>query len=836
MAQLNDLLVLGNSNLLGDANIFGTLGIYDNLNIDGNVSINSTTDSTATTNGALIVKGGVGIAKQLRVAGNTTLSGTLSVTGTSSFHNLMTVSFGDKKGIKLGGAYITSCVDTGEVVLQGGHLRFGSSLWDYNTWAGLKYIHTDSNNTLIKTIYLGLAENNIFTANTPQSEGTLSLPGIRYLVINGKTVIDAGDTWLRINQGNAHSSGVYFGTSITRTDGRLEVGNSGDKFYANNLGNGYFRNTLRIGAISSNTSLDGNWCEGIRINVPDGQWATIALGTTDFSGTNPQCWSIHRTSNNDFNISKASSDGVNGLVMTDIGMGLGTTSPSYRLQVNGSIGANGNIYIGTNSGAGNGLSLYSTSPPNNYGIHMSYTSTYGTYGKVTSDWATYFCFDGDNSRGWIFRHAGTNVFSINGRGTLSIGHDIPGIVIRQNHASYDAVLSYQTSGDEAMLFTTKNAATSFMFVNGEDTVTNISSSRWTNLTPGLQIKNNCVAIGGLIQNGVTPSYKLWVNGTGNFSGHLYANNGLTWTNAYWTAPGNIFCEKNGTGAEFSFDMGAGTQWHVWSTPNGASMLSCFSDNKYVQVHHHLQVGNYNNSSYTLTTDSFICNSWIRTKGQTGWFNEDYGGGWYMTDTTYIRAYNDKQVYVSNTGQHAIYTAGGFASATTSGAVFSTYYNGTWYETLRTHGNGNLTVDAPGGSLYLAYYRGNTYFAGGTYYIDRNGYFNGGTAYLVRQSSTALDSAGADNFFSDGKLQWAAVNSSTYGNDGSIISLGWNSQYGSQIWIDDGGRNGGMAVRSRSGSGWNPWKTLIKSNSATYYGAGNPPATGASAGDVYFKYI
>lgn len=523
--------------------------------------------------------------------------------------------------------------------------------------------------------------------------------------------------------------------------------------------------------------------------------------------------------------------------MTDTGMGLGTTNPSYRLQVNGSIGANGNIYIGTNSGAGNGLSLYSTSPPNDYGIHMSYTSTYGTYGKVTSDWATYFCFNGDNSRGWIFRHAGTNVFSINGRGTLSIGHDMPGIVIRQNHASYDAVLSYQTSGNEAMLFTTKNAVTSFMFVNGEDTVTNISSSRWTNLTPGLQIKNNCVAIGGLIQNGVTPSYKLWVNGTSNFSGHLYANNGLTWTNAYWTAPGNIICEKNGTSAEFSFDMGAGTQWHVWSTPNGASMLSCFSDNKYVHAHHHLQVGNYSNGSYALTTDSFICNSWIRTKGQTGWFNEDYGGGWYMVDTTYVRAYNNKQVYVENNGAHAIYTAGGFASAKNNGAILSTYYNNNWYtDTIWHHGNGNLSIDAPGGSLYLAYWRGNVYFGGGTYYIDRSGHFNGGTAYLTRQSSTTLDSAGADNLFSDGKLQWAAVNSETYGNDGSIISLGWNSSYGSQIWVDDGSGSGGIAVRSRTSSSWNPWKTLIRSNSATYYGTGDPPTAGASVGDVYFKYV
>lgn len=231
-------------------------------------------------------------------------------------------------------------------------------------------------------------------------------------------------------------------------------------------------------------------------------------------------------------------------------------------------------------------------------------------------------------------------------GTLSWSGNISSLNFRTGHSDYDGVISYQTSGNEAMLFTTKNAVTSFMFVNGEDTITNMAADRWTKVTPGLQIKNNCVAIGGLISNGTNPSYKLWVNGTGNFSGHLYANNGLTWTNAYWIAPGNVTCTASSGGSEFSFDMGAGTQWHVWSTPSSTSMLSCFADNKYVQVHHHLQVGNYNNSSYALTADSFICNSWIRTTGDTGWYNESYGGGWYMIDSTYIRAYNGKMVYSS----------------------------------------------------------------------------------------------------------------------------------------------------------------------------------------------
>lgn len=43
----------------------------------------------------------------------------------------------------------------------------------------------------------------------------------------------------------------------------------------------------------------------------------------------------------------------------------------------------------------------------------------------------------------------------------------------------------------------------------------------------------------------------------------------------------------------------------------------------------------------------ICNGWLRTEGAVGWYSQTYGGGWYMTDATYIRAYNGKALYVAN---------------------------------------------------------------------------------------------------------------------------------------------------------------------------------------------
>jgi hypothetical protein len=36
--------------------------------------------------------------------------------------------------------------------------------------------------------------------------------------------------------------------------------------------------------------------------------------------------------------------------------------------------------------------------------------------------------------------------------------------------------------------------------------------------------------------------------------------------------------------------------------------------------------------------------WFRTLGDTGWYSQKWGGGWYMSDSSWIRAYSNKNVY------------------------------------------------------------------------------------------------------------------------------------------------------------------------------------------------
>lgn len=49
----------------------------------------------------------------------------------------------------------------------------------------------------------------------------------------------------------------------------------------------------------------------------------------------------------------------------------------------------------------------------------------------------------------------------------------------------------------------------------------------------------------------------------------------------------------------------------------------------------------------LTANTFYSGNWYRSTGSSGWYSQTYGGGIYMTDSTYVRVYNNKQFYCDN---------------------------------------------------------------------------------------------------------------------------------------------------------------------------------------------
>lgn len=89
-------------------------------------------------------------------------------------------------------------------------------------------------------------------------------------------------------------------------------------------------------------------------------------------------------------------------------------------------------------------------------------------------------------------------------------------------------------------------------------------------------------------------------------------------------------------------------------------------------------GNTSRNTYALNAASFICDSWVRTVGSAGWYSETYGGGWCMTDSTWIRIHGGKSLYAASgiirtDGELQVGGGGDKFRVTAAGAVTATSF-------------------------------------------------------------------------------------------------------------------------------------------------------------------
>ncbi|RGV00679.1 hypothetical protein [Segatella copri] len=131
--------------------------------------------------------------------GTANVSGALSGVTTISASNTISTTL-QNGALKIGNKLTPiSAIDAQVIFNTGAAIRFGETAWDLNKWAGLKYNHSN------KTIYLGIADNSVFIANSAQSNGTLKFPGITTITPDSGVRIggSGGDLYL----GNANNSG-----------------------------------------------------------------------------------------------------------------------------------------------------------------------------------------------------------------------------------------------------------------------------------------------------------------------------------------------------------------------------------------------------------------------------------------------------------------------------------------------------------------------------------------------------------------------------------------------------------------------------------------------------
>lgn len=137
-----------------------------------------------------------------------------------------------------------SAINDQVIFNTGNAIRFGETAWDWNQWAGLKYTHSN------KTIYLGIADGSVFSANSAQSNGTLRLAGITTITPDRGARIggSGGDLYL----GNANNSNCVKVQDICSHNGS-------NYWYIYQSGNAHFKNIDSGDAtINGTATINGN--------------------------------------------------------------------------------------------------------------------------------------------------------------------------------------------------------------------------------------------------------------------------------------------------------------------------------------------------------------------------------------------------------------------------------------------------------------------------------------------------------------------------------------------------------------------------------------------------
>lgn len=174
------------------------------------------------------------------------------------------------------------------------------------------------------------------------------------------------------------------------------------------------------------------------------------------------------------------------------------------------------------------------------------------------------------------------------------------------------------------------------------------------------------------------------------------------------------------------------------------------------------------SKYEITCNGNVCvqNGWLRTTGSTGWYSESYGGGWYMTDSTWMRSFNDKPIY-------------------TAGGIYSPHGNNLICE----NNEFNFIPDGYNNVVWINYQSWSRPTPGGTTSSLITGY------KLGNGRQGLVDNVYANTFV--GSLSGTATNAEYVGNDNAYMRFHWNGQSGQPTWLWGGNESGHMYVYNPS---------------------------------------
>lgn len=296
-----------------------------------------------------------------------------------------------------------------------------------------------------------------------------------------------------------------------------------------------------------------------------------------------------------------------------------------------------------------------------YYLHSNYTQsnkngiTYGSLMNFSSSASSWQIISGNDARLYY-----RNRWWSGGGGawsawkTIAYTSDIPSSLKNPYSLTLQTNGSTQTTydGSSAKTFnvTVQNAGSGLLHNSLTITLANTTTdSGWSMINSSY----NGFILKSIRTQASTPSWIL-----GNYSAGICFGGADT--------KGVISCAYNTPSIRFAGGNSSKPVW--WIGITGSSGVTYNLANMWTGTRYwaNIAVSTASSTGTKPTFNTCYTSNWFRSTGSTGWYSESYGGGWHMSDSTWLRAYNGKAVYTSNAGSQAFNATGGFYSGGSGG--------------------------------------------------------------------------------------------------------------------------------------------------------------------------